>query len=242
TRQVEKIKELENDIIETNLKLEHKKNDKIQLMTRREKEKETLSGEKQEKKNVIELLKDKEDKLKKDIRDKERIANQLVNEIKKMIEEENKKRKGLEMLTPAEKVISTDFKKNMGRLPWPTRKGIVTGYFGEHNHPVFGADVKISNNGIDITTTENSDVRAIFGGKVSKVIAILGANNTVVIRHGNYISVYQNLVDVTVKAGDEVKIKDKIGIVAKNKNGEYIVHIEIWEEYKKLNPIDWLSK
>ena len=95
-----------------------------------------------------------------------------------------------DQLTPEERLISNNFMENKGRLPWPTEKGVITEHFGVHQHPVLKG-ITINNNGVDIVTVPGAEARAIFDGVVSKVFAILGANYAVIIRHGNYLTVYQ---------------------------------------------------
>ena len=146
-------------------------------------------------------------------------------------------------LTPEEENIAINFSSNKGKLPWPTERGIIVEKFGEHKHPVL-KNVKISNNGIDIATIERGEIRAIFDGEVRKIVAIKGANSTVLIRHGNFFTVYQNLIEVNVKKGEKVKTKQKIGIVYSNSDSERdnVVHLEIWENNVKMNPEAWIAK
>ena len=146
-------------------------------------------------------------------------------------------------LTPEEENIAMNFANNKGKLPWPTERGIIVEKFGEHQHPVL-KNVKTNNNGIDIATIEKGEIRAIFDGEVRKIVAIKGANSTVLIKHGNFFSVYQNLVEVNVKNGEKVKTKQKIGIVYSNRDSERdnVVHLEIWENNVKMNPEAWIAK
>jgi murein DD-endopeptidase MepM/ murein hydrolase activator NlpD len=110
-------------------------------------------------------------------------------------------------------------------------------------HP-FLKGIKIQNNGIDISTTQGAVVRAIFDGTVTGVFVIKGVHKTVIIRHGNYLSVYSNLKDVIVKKGDKVKTKQAIGVVYTENESDHktVLKFQIWQENKKLNPTDWLAK
>ena len=147
-----------------------------------------------------------------------------------------------EQLTPEERLISENFQGNKGKLPWPTERGIITGKYGKHQHPVL-KQITTQNDGIDISTVEGASARALFDGVVSKVVAILGANYTVIIRHGNFLTVYQNLVDVRVTKGDQVSAKQSLGrIYTEKETSSTILHIEIWREMTKQNPEDWLSR
>ena len=147
-----------------------------------------------------------------------------------------------DQLTPEEKLISDNFQGNKGKLPWPTERGVVTSRFGKHQHAVL-KQVTVQNDGIDISTVQGAEARALFGGVVSKVVAILGANYTVIIRHGNFLTVYQNLVNVRVKTGDRVTVKQVLGTVfTEEESNSTMLHIEIWKELNKQNPEDWLSR
>lgn len=144
-------------------------------------------------------------------------------------------------LTPEESVISKNFADNKGRLPWPTVKGTITERFGTHPHPTLSFDVE--SNGIEITSTRGAKARAIFEGTVTKVVVIPGRNTAVIIKHGNYYTVYDNLINVTVKAGQKVSIKQDIGTIFTDpETGLTVLQLQIWKELVKLNPELWLSK
>ena len=99
------------------------------------------------------------------------------------------------------------------------------------------------NNGIDITTISEADVRVVFDGEVISVVGIMGTNLNVIVKHGNYFTVYSNLVNVRVKQGDKVKHKDIIGKVYTEKGaGSAVLHFEIWEGMNKQNPVQWIGK
>lgn len=143
-------------------------------------------------------------------------------------------------LTSEDQINSDNFGKNKGNLPWPTERGVITGTFGEHEHPVLKG-VKIKNDGITISTSQGSSARAIFDGVVSRVISIPGINNVVIIRHGDYLTVYKNLTVVNVNSGDKVKAKQNIGTIYTDEDGKTAVDIQIWKGNIKLNPSLWLS-
>jgi septal ring factor EnvC (AmiA/AmiB activator) len=190
------------------------------------------------------VLKGKENQLLKEIRERENTQRKIENEIRRIILAEASKAKSANKvfeLTPEEKLISENFLNNKGGLPWPTLQGIITGNFGEHAHPVIKG-IKIRSNGIDINTVVNTDVRSVFKGEVTVVSAILGANYTVIIKHGDYRSVYQNIINVKVKPGDRVETKEIIGKVGANSNDESKLHFELWEGMSVINPEIWLSK
>jgi septal ring factor EnvC (AmiA/AmiB activator) len=148
-------------------------------------------------------------------------------------------------LTPAEKIVDTNFGNNKGRLPWPVERGVIVGKFGKQTHPIL-TNVVIDNKGIDISTTAGSDARCIFEGEVRRVLSIPGAQNAVMIKHGQYLSVYTHLDNVYVSAGDYVVAKQAIGSIHTDlSDNKTTIHLEIWKVSTKsvtLNPSSWLAK
>ena len=224
------------------------------LVEDKEKEKIQLSTEKEQQGEMVKSLKDKESELKKDLKDKERDAKKLEKAIARIIEEEIRKAKIIAekggtkttttksgfALTPKELELSGQFSDNQGKLPWPSERGIITSSFGEHPHPTLPA-IKIENNGIDITTDKNVKARAVYEGTVSAVVSIPGAHKAVIVRHGEFLSVYANLEDVVVKMGDKLAVKQEIGtVVTSREDGKTILHFEIWKGSTKLNPAKWI--
>lgn len=241
-KQAKLIKRLQEVLTDNIEDLEEDKKDKEILLVEEQKERDKLNGEKSEANSLVVKLQKKEKQLRRKLREKRRIAKKLEEEIEKIVAEEARKARGMDRLTPEQKLLADNFRNNMGRLPWPTERGIITEKFGLHNHAVLKG-VKVRNNGVDITTSLGAIARTVFEGEVRKIIAIPGANKAVIIRHGNYLSVYQNLIKVGVKAGDKVGVKERIGIVFTDTNNDNktVLHFEIWEENKKLDPSVWLS-
>ncbi len=145
-------------------------------------------------------------------------------------------------LTPSEQTLSSNFVNNKGKLPWPVERGVVSSSYGKHAS-VVSSKVTVTNNGIDIATTEGAKARAVFDGEVASVAKLVGSNTVVIIRHGEYFTVYSNLENVTVKRGDKVKTKQNIGTVHTNKNeNKTEIHFELLKEQSRQNPANWLSK
>jgi len=145
-------------------------------------------------------------------------------------------------LTPEELTLSNAFAGNKGKLPWPTERGIIASRYGTHPHPVL-KKVTIKNNGIDITTQKGAQARAVFDGIVVSTNTITASNNAVIIRHGDYFTVYTNLDDVFVKRGDKVKTKDLIGQIHTDKSsGKTMVHFELWKGRQIVDPALWLAR
>ena len=241
-KQAKLIQRLQKVLTDNIEDLEEEKREKVLLLVEEQKEWDKLNREENEENNLVMNLQKKEKELRRKLREKRRIAKKLEEEIEELIAEEARKARGLDRLTPEQKMIADNFRSNKGRLPWPTERGIITEKFGLHKHEILKG-VQVRNNGVDITTSLGAIARTVFEGEVRKIIAIPGANQAVIIRHGNYLSVYQNLVNVAVKTGDNVRVKERIGTVFTDTNNDNktVLHFEIWEENTKLDPSVWLS-
>src|SRR5690554_2189081 len=187
------------------------------------------------------------------IREKQREADKIDREIEKIIREaiaESNKKKGATTataskgfaLTPEDKILADNFVSSKGKLPWPVEKGVVKLRYGKQPHPVVKT-VMIQSNGVRIATEEHAPIRAVFNGKVLAVQAIKHGNLSVLIQHGNYVTVYKNLAKVYVKKGDMVTTKQDIGQVFTNpSNKETILSFSIFKESATQNPADWIFK
>ena len=227
---------------------------------------EALRNEKEELNGQVAKLKKQEGKIQQDIKDKQQQAKKLqkaiddiiAEEIRKANEEAARKRREEEKakgkttttapkekgmaLTPAEKTLSTNFVNNKGKLPWPVERGVISSSYGKHTS-VVSDKVTVTNNGIDIATTEGAKARAVFDGEVASVTKLTGANTVVILRHGEYFTVYSNLENVTVKRGDKVKTKQNLGTVHTNKTeNKTELHFELLKEQNRQNPANWLSQ
>ena len=226
---------------------------------------EALRNEKEELNGQVAKLKKQEGKIQQDIKDKQQQAKKLqkaiddiiAEEIRKANEEAARKRREEEKtkgktttpapkekgmaLTPAEKTLSSNFVNNKGKLPWPVERGVISSSYGKHTS-VVSDKVTVTNNGIDIATTEGALARAVFDGEVASVTKLTGANTVVILRHGEYFTVYSNLENVTVKRGDKVKTKQNLGAVHTNKTeNKTELHFELLKEQNRQNPAAWLS-
>lgn len=229
-----------------------------QLLSREQQEKNKLQKERNTQDQLVKSLKKEEKTLTAQLQAKQRKRNELNDKIQKIIQEEMrrsneaaKKTSGTTTsdktssvsyaLTPAEKALSNDFENNRGRLPWPTAKGSISSSFGTHPHPVL-KNVTVTNNGIDIMTESQSQVRAVFSGEVVAVGSMYGLH-FVLIRHGEYATVYQNLDQVSVKKGDKVTTKQTIGRVATNaQEGKTELQFQVWKGQTKQDPALWLAR
>jgi septal ring factor EnvC (AmiA/AmiB activator) len=143
-------------------------------------------------------------------------------------------------LTPEAKILSDNFKANKGKLPWPVEKGFVSSAFGNHPHPVISS-LMIHNSGVDITTDQGATARAVFAGEVTSVMVLSPVNRAVMIQHGEFFTVYQNLSSVSVSKGDKVGIKQSIGKVRTNGDtGKTVIKFTISQNTTYNNPATWL--
>ena len=234
--------------------LQKQKSYKLSLKKSEETEKQKLTREKNEQDRTIKNLSQKEKELLKKLRDSEKAARKLQKAIEDLIAAELRKateaakKSGTKPkpenkfgLTPAELQLSSSFAGNKGRLPWPTERGVISSTFGEHPHPVLKG-IKTRNNGIDITTSNGESARAVFDGDVTSTMTLPNYNNVVIIRHGEFLTVYSNLDQLYVKKGDKVKIKQKIGNIQADDSGKTRLHFELWQGKNIQNPESWILK
>jgi septal ring factor EnvC (AmiA/AmiB activator) len=210
-------------------------------------EKKILSNEKKEHNNLIISLRKRESAYKKQINDKQRQASLLDKEIDRLIKEaikESNKNSSLSTfsLTPEAKALAESFSKNKGKLPWPVERGVIIQKFGLQSHPVVKT-TKIKSNGIVIATAKNADIRSVFNGKVLSILKFKGSNLTVLIQHGNYISVYKNLSKVYVNKGQNVESYEIIGeVFSSNSESKTTLQFSIFNNTTALDPYLWIAK
>jgi septal ring factor EnvC (AmiA/AmiB activator) len=252
--QVRVIRETEEELNQKLVLLEQQKKEKVLLKQAEVSEQQKLSKEKSQQDQAVRNLSKKEKELLKKLRESEKAARRLQKAIEDLIAEEIRKaneaakKAGTKpapenkfALTPAEMELSTNFAGNKGRLPWPTERGIISGTFGEHPHPVLKG-IKTKNNGVDIATEKGSKARAVFEGVVSSTMTLPTFNNVVIVKHGEYLTVYSNLDQLYVKKGDKVKTKQVIGDISTDDSGKTKLHFELWHGKNLQNPEAWILK
>ncbi len=205
-----------------------------------------LENNQREKDKVRANLSTKEKQLRAQLRKKRKEAGKLNRQIENIIASETKAKKSSSgkssyALTPAEKKLAEEFRNNKGKLPWPTARGFISESYGTHPHPVL-KHVMIKNNGINIATGKAGNARAVFKGKVVSVATISNTNKAVIVKHGNWFTVYSNLEQVFVSKGDEVTTKQDIGRIHTNLKGKTELHFEVWNGKQKQNPYYWIVK
>ena len=242
-RESEIILELKDQIVNSKERLQKDLNKVSDLKSKEEKQKSLLQSEQERKQTMVKSLGNKEKQLRKELEDKKRIAQKIESEINRIIEEERKKSVKSDN-TPEQKLIGENFFENKGRLPWPVEKGILTSHFGIQKHPVLKYLTE-DNIGIEITSSGKMNARSVFQGEVAKVFTIKGANMTVIVRHGKYLSVYANIVNVKVKTGDKVATKQDLGDVYSDPaaGNNCVLKFMIYETNTKFfDPEAWISK
>lgn len=203
-----------------------------------------LESEKVKENQYVTDLQKKEKELKRKIEKEMQNRRKLAKELNKLIASQTKKSgssSSTYKLTPEEKLVSDDFAKNKGKLPWPVNEGFISEKYGISMHPIHKL-VQVSNDGIDITTSKNADIRVVFQGIVSEILLTHDYNYTVIIRHGSYLTVYSNLGSVSVEKGDKLKTKDIIGKIAYNPEKGNVLGLQLWKNIEKQNPEIWLAK
>ncbi len=213
-------------------------------------EKQSLLAEELSQRDNLNVLKLKQNKLISTLSTKETQLNKELDSRKNAVASISKLIENIindEMILTANKsepelnVLSTNFSGNQRRLPWPVSEGFISSGYGKHNHPVYKR-VVIDNKGVYIQTKENEEIKAVFEGKVSIVASIPGMNKAVIIRHGDYRTVYANLKDVFVTPNQEIKVNDKIGNIYTDNDGLSELYFEVWKKSSTLNPQLWLTK
>ncbi len=239
------------------------KTDKTHLLTSQEKEKKNLDQEKKEQVTALNNITTREKKLRAELQEKQKQEEKLNRAIEDIIRKEieaaklaAKRRANSKVtanagkktepvtassaltFTPEALKLSNDFESNKGRLPWPVDQGYISSSFGRHAHQVW-KDVVVNNNGVDINSQKGAQARAIFDGKVLRVIMVVD-KYAVLVQHGEYFTLYSNLKEVNVKAGDRITTKQSLGIVQTDEEGKTEVHLEIWKGSLKMDPENWI--
>lgn len=271
-QQSEQIQKTTEELTKKNEQIVVLKNDKLNTLSSKEQEIKSLESDRKKKTQNAEKLKKESQKLQADLNKKQKqrkeidaaIQRAVKAEIAKANAERSKSSKSSSgksssgssstastttspkssasiSLTPEEKTLNTSFVNNKGKLPWPVAKGAKVSDFGNYPHPDVPS-VMIDNHGIDIMVESGTPVRAVFEGVVTGVMNIMGTT-VVMVRHGEYLTVYQNLATTSVKKGDKVSTKQTIGTVAKSATSNtYELHFEIWKNDHYVNPNEWLAR
>ena len=253
-----------NQIANTRTKVSHEvaelrqnKEQQAELLAEQKAQQDALIQEKAELDAQVKQLKKKEGSIQQSIKDKQAQAKKFQKQIDDIIAEEIRKaneraakdtKKGTNpkpdkmALTPSEKALSTSFSANKGNLPWPVERGVVSSSYGKHTSAI-SDKVTVTNNGVDIVTVENAKARCVFEGVVVSVVKPSASNIGVIIRHGDFFTVYSQLDEAYVNRGDKVRTKQDIGKVHTDRSeGKTELHFELRHGTETLNPSVWLAK
>ena len=259
--QSDEIKKTQHEIANKNAEMISIKEAKLSLLDNKEKEVKSLEKDRASKSKVLDDLKKKEKQLAGDLKAKQAKQKEIEAAIKKAIEQEilaaNKKKAEKNKTTsgstakpsstvleytPEEKMTSNSFVNNKGKLPWPVAKGSTITNFGKYRNPDVPS-VMMESKGIDILVESNTSVRSVFDGVVYGILDMGSVGKVIIIRHGEYITVYQGLAEVAVKKDDKVTTKQNLGTIGKAMGkGSYELHFEILKEFTHLDPEMWLSQ
>jgi septal ring factor EnvC (AmiA/AmiB activator) len=241
------------------------KNEKEKLIQENVKEKSELEKEKQEQEKIARQIQKEKGKIVAEIKKKQQETRKIDQQIQKLVREAiaaanrrtaaanakaNPKttaaeKKAIEtstkiILTPEGKIVSDNFKANKGRLPWPVEKGAITLGYGDQPHPVFKT-LMVHNSGIEISTESGATARAVFSGEVAQVQQITPLKKAVLIKHGDFFTIYQNLSTVNVQVGDKVSAKETLGKIRTDGDGLTILKFLVSQNSVYFNPTTWLS-
>lgn len=254
-QQAAQIEKLTQQLAEQRILLDERKSEKEVVLNEERIEREKLEKMRKDQQGLVNTLSRKERDIQRQITATKKQQEQLNRMIKAAIEEEirraeaeaNKtnstttKRAGTSMpMTPEAAALSNSFAGNRGKLPWPVETGFVSINYGTYPHPTLKGIV-LESDGLEIRTQPNSTVRAVFDGTVSKISTLPGFGLTVIIKHGEYFTLYSRLKSVSVKVGQNVKAKDSIGQVATNADGLAEVHFETWKGLQIMDPAAWIT-
>lgn len=254
--QGENILKMSKELESLNSELLDQKEKKQSLIEENKLARQKLTLEKNDYQDLITSIRKDEGKYAAQIRDKQKEADEIDKQIEALIRaaisKSNRSASGDEKSTSASsatfalteeaKTLAANFMNNKGKLPWPVLKGVVVKRYGKQRHPQL-PNVTTFNSGVEIATEAGSRARAVFNGEVLEIQQLKGANKAIYIQHGNYISVYNNLRDVTVKKGDQVSTKQEIGTIVTNaSSGKTILKFLIYQNTNRLNPADWVYK
>jgi septal ring factor EnvC (AmiA/AmiB activator) len=266
--QAEEIISTKNQLNGKKTELQQQVNEKTQLKQSEVSNKTQLEKEKVNQAELLAQLSLKEKALKKALAQKQKTKQNLDRAIERLIAKEIEKarkktttttaaktttpksgskttaaKKVEIVLTPEAEKLSNSFISNKGSLPWPVESGAISSSFGQHEHKDLKG-VIINNNGVDILTRQNASARVLFNGVVSGIITLPGAGKAVIVRHGDFFTVYSNLETVNVATGQSLNTKQSIGLVASSQEspGKGEIHLEIWRNSEKLNPQSWIAR
>ena len=238
--QAELIGQVQAELAEQVRQIKNKREEKNQLLTDGVNENESLASLKRKHSDLVRALEKEEKQLKRDLEETKKALAVLDRKINDIIKEEMEREalalSGNRAISVA---LSASFEENKKKLPWPVSTGFISQPFGRQNHAVLKGIV-LQNDGVNIQTRQNEKVKCVFNGEVRSVAFIPTFGSTVIIKHGEYLSVYTGLKEVYVKTGQRVTTNQEIGQVISNKDGVSELRFQIRKQFTALDPQAWL--
>lgn len=239
--QAVQIDEVTKELSTQKSQVQTKRSEQQRLLNQQVRESRKLANSKQKQSALIAQLSKKERQLRKEVNDRKRAIEKLNTLIASIVESEVEKSRTVSTAVSAsEAELSRLFESNKNKMDWPVNSGFISSKFGKQQHPVLKR-ITIINDGVGIQTEKNTKVKAVFEGVVSTIAAIESMNNIVIVRHGDYYTVYARLKTVNVKKGQRVRTDDIIGEVYTNNDGISELEFQVWKERTKLDPEKWLA-
>ncbi|MBO7370939.1 MAG: peptidoglycan DD-metalloendopeptidase family protein [Bacteroidales bacterium] len=202
----------------------------------RQREYNNMKADEQKSRSLVNSLNKSKNQYTKDLQAKKKQVDALNKEIERILTKAVKEQKQESI----DYTLAGRFEDNKGKLPWPVQ-GVITGKFGNHNHPVYKNIQLPTNNGVDITAARSATVRCVFDGTVKQVLVMPGYSQCVLVQHGTYYTFYCRLGKVSVKAGQKVNAGDSLGTLDVT-DGSSVLHFQIWKGTDKQNPESWMRK
>jgi murein hydrolase activator len=219
--------------------IEGRRTEKSRLLDEELKENDNLASLKKKQSAVVKSLQKEEKKLRKDLEDSKKAVAALDRLIEDIIREERERVARASGKSNAKDVaLSSSFEQNKNKFPWPS-SGFISQKFGKQPHPALKGII-VHNNGVNIQTREDEKVKCIFDGEVSRVAFIQTMGNTVIVKHGEYLTVYAGLKEVFVRTGQKVATNQEIGKVFSNSDGVSELKFQIFRNNTPLDPQIWL--
>jgi len=220
--------------------IENRRTEKNKLLSEELRENESLASLKKKQSSLVKSLQKEEKNLKRDLESTKKAVAQLDRLIEDIIREEMERAaRASSKTTESNLALSSSFEQNKNKFPWPA-SGFVSQKFGRQNHPALKGIV-VHNNGVNIQTREDEKVKCIFDGEVSRVAFIQTMGNTVIIKHGEYLTVYAGLKEVFVRTGQKVTTNQELGKVFSNNDGVSELRFQIFKNTTALDPQIWLK-
>lgn len=232
------IREMQEELERKKERMKELKSEAESLKAERVKELDRLRADETKADKVVKNLQKDKKKYQKQLAAKKKEIDALNREISRIISNSMKSKDPKKKGPEADLKLDTEFSKNKGKLPWPA-EGPVVNRFGKQYHPVYRNLELPPNNGVDVALDAGTAVQSVFDGVVTQILVMPGYNHCVMVKHGNYFTLYCNMKGLLVKEGDKVKTGQQLGTID-TINGQTQLHFELWKSDKPQNPENWL--